>query len=113
MRRINLMIIIAFLGVFQLGFLSIPQQKNQVVRVGAYENAPKIYADGNGEMAGFWPDLINAIAAKEGWQIVWIHGTWDELLTKLTNNEIDILPDTAWTQVRSQMFTFNNRICPE
>lgn len=38
-----------------VGFVS-PQPK-QVIRVGIYENAPKIYTAEDGTATGFWPDL--------------------------------------------------------
>ncbi len=82
-------------------------QPERTIRVGVYENAPKIYTAADGTVTGFWPDLINAIAQKEGWKIVWIHGTWDEGLNRLANNAIDIMPDMGWTQARNQAFTFS------
>jgi hypothetical protein len=36
------------------------------LRVGIYENSPKIFTDENGNAAGFWPDIIAYIAAEEG-----------------------------------------------
>jgi len=45
------------------------------VRVGAYENPPKIFTDENGAVSGFWPDLVEYITSQEGWQIEWVHGT--------------------------------------
>ncbi len=77
------------------------------VRVGVYENAPKIYTDAQGEVAGFWPDLVNALAADEAWQIEWVHGEWEDLLTMLETNQIDMLPDVGWSEARSQIYVFN------
>lgn len=73
-----------------------------VIPVGIYENAPKLYTGKNGVASGFWPDLIKHIAAKEGWEIEWIAGTWMECLERLENNEIKIMPDTGWTEPRSR-----------
>lgn len=82
-------------------------EQTLALRVGFYENPPKIFTDANGKITGFWPDLLTAIAADEGWNIEWVPGTWDELLVKLENNEIDILPDTNWTQPRAEKYAFN------
>jgi PAS domain S-box-containing protein len=82
-------------------------QPARVIRVGVYENAPKIYTAADGTVAGFWPELIDDMAQKEGWNIVWVHGTWEEGLTRLAKNEIDIMPDTGWTVERSQEFVFS------
>ncbi len=82
-------------------------QNPQVIRVGFYENPPKIYTDDNGAISGFWPELIRVIAAEHSWQIEWVPGTWNELLVMLDNHEIDILPDTLWTEPRAQKYAFN------
>jgi two-component system, cell cycle sensor histidine kinase and response regulator CckA len=77
------------------------------VRIGFYENPPKIFTDTDGNIAGFWPELIAYIAAEEGWQIVWVPGTWEEGLERLENNQIDIMPDVAWSASRSQLYAFS------
>ncbi len=84
-----------------------PPQQGWVIRVGFYENPPKIYTDETGEITGFWPDLLRAIAAEEGWQLEWVPGAWNELLTKLSSGEIDILPDTGWMPQRAEKYAFN------
>jgi len=78
-----------------------------VVKVGIYENNPKIFTDDQGNAAGFWPDIVNYIANKEGWQIEWVHGTWTECLTRLQNNEIDMMPDVAYSAARDEIYDFS------
>ena len=80
----------------------------RLVRVGVYENPPKIYTEEDGTVSGFWPELITEIAMQEGWKIEWVEGTWEENLARLENNEIDIMPDVGWTVTRSQTYTFSN-----
>ncbi|MHC1772774.1 MAG: ATP-binding protein [Flexilinea sp.] len=83
-------------------------QNQRVVRVGVYENKPKIFTDSKGVVSGFWPEIIHYIAGKENWQIEWVQGTWAENYERLINNEIDILPDTGWTEARSQEIDFSS-----
>jgi len=78
-----------------------------LVRVGAYENPPKILKDEDGEISGFWPDLIESIAQKENWKIKYIWGTWSEGLKRLKNREIDIMPDVAFTEERNRLYNFS------
>ena len=78
------------------------------VRVGTYENHPKIFTDDKGNVSGFWPDIIEHIASEEGWEIDYIHGTWGQCLTKLEKNEIDMMPDVAYTEERSRRYDFSN-----
>ena len=78
------------------------------IRVAVYENAPKIYTAPDGTVSGFWPDLIRYIAEQEGWEIEWVSGTWTQGLERLEKNEIDMLPDTGWTEERSRIYDFAN-----
>ena len=79
----------------------------ETVRVGLYENSPKIFTNEQGDAAGFWPDIVRAIAGKEGWTVKWVPGTWSQGLERLGDNRIDIMPDTGWTEPRSERFAFN------
>jgi PAS domain S-box-containing protein len=81
--------------------------KPLTVRVGLYENVPKIFTDKDGYVTGFWPELLRPIAAKENWQIEWVSGTWSLGLERLKNGEINIMPDTGWTEPRSREYDFS------
>lgn len=78
------------------------------VRVGVYENAPKIFTDREGNASGFWPEIMEYIASGEGWEIEYIHGTWTQGLDRLEKNEIDIMLDTGFTEPRAEIFAFQN-----
>jgi len=77
------------------------------VRVGIYENQPKIFTDEQGNAQGFWPEIISYMASKEGWEIQWVHGTWTQCLERLKNNEIDLMPDVAYSDARDQSYDFS------
>jgi PAS domain S-box-containing protein len=78
------------------------------IKVGIYENNPKIFTDDKGNPAGFWPDIINYIASQESWKIEYVHGSWAESLTRLENGEIDVMPDVAITESRKTLYAFSN-----
>jgi PAS domain S-box-containing protein len=78
------------------------------VRVGVYENNPKIFTDENGDAAGFWPEIIEYIASEEGWEIEYVQGSWAQCLDRLAQNEIDIMPDVAYTEERAALYEFSN-----
>lgn len=82
-------------------------KENLPVKIGAYENKPKIFTDSNGRVAGFWPDLLSYIANKENWNITYVHGNWNEGLERLTSNKIDIMPDVAFTEKRDKLYDFS------
>lgn len=105
MRRKILFLFIVLMSLSQLNWMQVPDRKE--IRVGAYENAPKIYRDANGEVTGFWPMIIEEIAEKENWEIIWVFGSWEESLQRLETNEIDIMPDVGLTEDRRQRYVFN------
>ena len=77
------------------------------VKVGFYENSPKIFTDENGKITGFWPELIEHIAGLENWQTEYVEGTWIEGLDRLKSQEIDIMPDVAYTEKRNTLYVFS------
>nr|MDO8116128.1 transporter substrate-binding domain-containing protein [Candidatus Sigynarchaeota archaeon] len=83
------------------------------VRVGVYENAPKVFRDENGKWTGFWPDIIEEIAVKEGWIIDYVgffnesypDGPFNESLVEgLGKGKIDIMVDVAFSKDRMQKY---------
>ncbi len=83
------------------------QDSPRQIRVGAYENPPKIYSGEDGTMDGFWPAILSDIAQRENWQIVWVKGTWEECLDHLQKNEIDMMVDVGVTDARKEIFSFS------
>jgi PAS domain S-box-containing protein len=104
-------IIILLLGLtlfYIAGVCSVASANDAVtLKVGIYENKPKLFIDDAGNAAGFWPDIINYIASKEGWEIEYIPGTWVQCLDRLKNNEIDMMPDVAYTDDRAKIYDFS------
>ncbi len=82
--------------------------ENLKLKIGTYENAPKLFTDENGNISGFWADITNYIAKKEGWKIEWVHGDWDQCMQRLENNDIDIMLDVGITPERQKKFLFSN-----
>lgn len=76
------------------------------VRVGIYSNPPKVFLTEDGEPSGLWPELTRLIAEQEGWEIEWVHGSWDQSLTRLHDNRIDVMVDVALTEARRERFIF-------
>lgn len=81
---------------------------SRVVKVGIYDNPPKLFLDKNGVAQGLYPDIVNAIAAKEGWTVQYVNGTFDEGLSRLRSGKIDIMEDVAISPERQKIYDFNN-----
>jgi len=65
------------------------------IRVGIYQNKPKVFTDSEGNAKGFYIDILEYIASKEGWHLEYVPGTWDQCLKRLENGRIDLLPDVG------------------
>ena len=89
--------------------LTIPYAKaaERIVKVGVYENAPKIFTDESGHPAGIFIDIIEHIAASEGWRLHYVPGTWGQGLERLESGQIDLMPDVAYTADRAKIFAFH------
>lgn len=81
---------------------------SDVVRVGIYQNSPKVGLDDDGDPRGIFIDLIEAIAEREGWELEYVPGTWQEGLQRLTTGDIDLMPDVARTAERTELFAFHD-----
>lgn len=92
-----------------MGFLLLaaPVWAQQKVRVGVYENSPKVAISNTGKPEGIFIDLIEAIGAKEGWQLEYVEGTWSEGLERLERGDIDLMPDVAGTAEREESYAFH------
>ncbi len=86
--------------------VAFPALADVEVRVGVYDNPPKVYVDDAGVPRGLFPELVDAIAAREGWTIRYVDGTWTEGLARLAAGEIDLMVDVAYTSSRVELYAF-------
>ena len=80
------------------------------VKVGIYQNSPKIFLDSNGNPAGFFKDLLTTIAQAEGWTIQYEPCTWGECLQRIESGELDLMADVAYTSEREKRFDFGQEV---
>ncbi len=77
------------------------------IRVGIYQNTPKIGLSPEGRPVGFFIDLLEEIARAEGWTLEYVPGTWGEGLDRLAAGGIDLMPDVAHSAEREARFAFH------
>lgn len=77
------------------------------LKVGIYQNSPKVYIDSDGKPKGMLVAITEEIAQREGWEIDYILGTWNENIKRLENSEIDVLLDLSYSDDRANRFTLN------
>lgn len=82
----------------------------EVVRVGLYQNPPKIFRSSQGTPSGFFIDILNEIADRSHWQLKYIDCEWQECLRQLEKGDIDLMPDVAYSERRDKRFDFNHEV---
>lgn len=78
------------------------------VRVGIYQNPPKVFVDESGVPAGIFIDVLRHIAAAEDWELQFVEGSWAEGLERLASGQLDLMPDVAYTAERARNFSFHS-----
>ncbi|MBU1229180.1 MAG: PAS domain S-box protein [Proteobacteria bacterium] len=77
----------------------------QPVRVGVYNFAPLVFYE-DGRAKGFFIDMLEDLAQREKWELVYVPGAWDECLDRLNSGAIDLLPSIAQTPEREKTLRF-------
>jgi signal transduction histidine kinase/ActR/RegA family two-component response regulator len=99
-----------FCSIFVVLIPGLLAASNRTVKVGIYQNKPKVFIDSAGIPQGFFIDILNHIASKEGWQLDYVSSTWEKNLEKLKKAEIDLILDIAQSEERAELFDFNEEI---
>ncbi|MGQ9655712.1 MAG: ATP-binding protein [Thermodesulfobacteriota bacterium] len=84
-----------------------PAHARAPVRVGVYENPPKVSCNESGRPAGIFIDIIEHISQAEGWSVLYVCGTWAEGLDRLASGQIDLMTDVAYTAQRGEKYSFH------
>lgn len=82
--------------------------EHRTLRVGVYQNEPKIYWDPAHGPRGFYPDIIEPISKSFGWRISYVPCAWSDCLDMLEAGKIDVMPDVAYSQERARRFQFGH-----
>jgi signal transduction histidine kinase/ActR/RegA family two-component response regulator len=81
-----------------------PQPERKTLKVGVYDNHPKVFVDGEGDPKGIFVDILQSIAHAENLDLQFQIGEWSDLYEDLMNGNIDILPDVAYSEERDSLF---------
>lgn len=77
------------------------------LRVGVYDNPPKLMLNEQGQVSGIMGELLEQIASRENWLIEPVACTWNACLDMLEAGDLDLLPDVAKNQSREQRYQFH------
>ncbi|CAI8152988.1 MAG: putative signaling protein [Pseudidiomarina mangrovi] len=77
------------------------------IRVGVYDNPPKVMLNENGDITGIFGDLLMVMAERENWRIEPVPCRFNDCLELLRNGDIDLMPDVAINAARDADFDFH------
>ena len=92
----------------QIKLIAQEDNKQLTIKVGVYNNSPKVFINTDNVPDGIFIDVIKSIAKTENLQIEYISEDWIQLLSMLKNGEIDVLPDVAFTKERDSLFSLSS-----
>ena len=96
--------LLTFVFLFKFFVPTAPIHQQRIVRVGVYQNPPKVFLDSHARARGIFIDILEDIARTQGWQLEYRPDTWNALLECLEKGELDIVPDVAYSVGREERF---------
>jgi PAS domain S-box-containing protein len=91
---------------FLISFFPLNSIADTQIRVGVYQNRPLLFKDSDGNVKGIFADILEYVAAKEGWAIEYKSDTWAQCLKDLKSKKLDVLGAIAYSEQRDQMYDF-------
>ncbi len=85
-----------------------PSAAGREVVVGFYENPPKLFLGPNGERRGLFVDVLEGVAAEEGWSLTYVDCVWATCLERLRTGQLDLMPDVAFSPERDRVYDFHD-----
>lgn len=79
------------------------------VRIGVTENPPIVATRAGGPPEGIAIDVIQWVAKREGWRIIYVPDTFDNLTARLDRGEIDLLVGIGYSAERAKHFQFSRQ----
>ncbi len=99
--------ILVFLIVCWLLFcLPFNLQAQEKIKVGVYQKVPLIFSNEKGAVKGFFVDILEYVAKKEGWTIEYHLDSWAQCLQRLQSGELDLLGGIAYSPERAKLFDY-------
>ena len=80
----------------------------RTIRVGIFQNAPLVFQNDRNTAEGLYVDLLNEIARREGWRLIYSLDTWNRNLEKLADGHIDLMTSITSTPERMKIFDFSS-----
>ncbi len=85
------------------------QDGGRVVKVGVFPIDPIVSVTSGNQPRGFFVDLVNEVARREHWRVVFVPGTWNEGLQRLEAGSIDLMTGVARVPARQGRMRFGEQ----
>ena len=97
-----------FLIVLFLSLLITPHHAaaKRIVRAGIYNFKPLVYSDPSGAPEGFFVKMLDQVAQREGWEVHYVHSTWQGVMDNLKDGKIDLIVCVGYTEARAKFMDF-------
>ncbi len=82
--------------------------EERTIRVGLQKNPPLVFTNEKGTAKGIFVDVIEHIAAQEGWELHYLPCKWNECKRKLRAGDMDLLMAIAYSEERGKKFDFTS-----
>ena len=82
---------------------------DRTVRVGTHNIFPLVYMTSDSVPGGLCVRIIEHAAARRGWNVEYVHGTWHEQYQRLIHGQIDIIAGIAYHPERDSILQFTRQ----
>lgn len=77
------------------------------LKIGVYQNNPKVFVAPDGQAEGFFVDITEEIARRNHYSLQYLPGSWSDHIERIEAGEIDVLLDVSYLDERAERFRFN------
>lgn len=105
------------LGPFCLAYSSGALDDETTIRVGIYQQPPLMFKEDDVEQMGIYSDILVEIAVLEtmlsdkSWSLQYVPGTYNETLTRLKNEEVDMMMPAPYMGTHEDILYSDSFIC--
>lgn len=78
-----------------------------LVRVGVFDNPPKLFLDSQGKPGGILGELLVEIARRQNWALETVQCDWQQCLNALQGGLVDLVPGVAINPLRESLYSFH------
>ena len=103
-------LIVVLLNIFSSSVCAEDTQVNEIIKVGVYASSPYYEIDANGNVSGYYHDVLTLLQEKYPFKYEYVIYGFSEALTALKEGNIDIMFGVAVTPKRLEDMIYNTQV---